>query len=46
MTSIPQWCDDHEIEEVEAFMPDICGVARGKIMPAEKYCEDLGIHLP
>ena len=27
-------------------MPDICGVARGKIMPAEKYCEDLGIHLP
>ena len=46
MSSIPQWCDEHDIEEVEAFMPDICGVARGKIMPAEKYCEDLGIHLP
>ena len=46
MLSIPQWCEAHRIEEVEAFMPDICGVARGKIMPADKYCEDLGIRLP
>lgn len=27
-------------------MPDLSGVARGKIMPTEKYCEDLGIRLP
>ena len=46
MPSIPQWCEEHAIEEVEAFMPDITGVARGKIMPAEKYCEALGIRLP
>ena len=27
-------------------MPDLSGVARGKIMPTAKYCEDLGIRLP
>ena len=27
-------------------MPDLSGVARGKIMPTERYCEDLGIRLP
>ena len=27
-------------------MPDMSGVARGKIMPAEKYCEDEGMNLP
>ena len=43
---IRQWCEKHQITEVEALMPDITGVARGKIMPAEKYCEDGGIHLP
>ena len=46
MSSIPKWCDRHGITEVEAFMPDISGVARGKIMPTSKYCADLGIRLP
>ncbi len=46
MSSIPQWCEEHGIAEVEAFMPDMSGVARGKIMPTQKYCEDLGIRLP
>ena len=27
-------------------MPDLSGIARGKIMPTEKYCEDLGMRLP
>jgi glutamine synthetase len=46
MTSIPQWCEERAITEVEALMPDMSGVARGKIMPAEKYCEDEGMNLP
>jgi glutamine synthetase len=46
MTSIPQWCEQRAITEVEALMPDMSGVARGKIMPAEKYCEDEGMNLP
>ena len=37
MTSIPQWCEQHAITEVEALMPDMSGVARGKIMPADMY---------
>jgi len=27
-------------------MPDMSGIARGKIMPAEKYCADQGMRLP
>ncbi|MDX1512934.1 MAG: glutamine synthetase family protein [Gammaproteobacteria bacterium] len=46
MTSITQWCKDRQITEVEALMPDMAGVARGKIMPAKKYCRDEGIRLP
>ena len=46
MSSIPDWCAEHAITEVEAFMPDLSGVARGKIMPTQKYCEALGIRLP
>ena len=46
MTSIAQWCKDRNISEVEALMPDMAGVARGKIMPAKKYCQDEGMRLP
>ena len=43
---IKQWCEEHGITEVEALIPDIAGIARGKIMPADKYCENAGMHLP
>ncbi|MGI9336385.1 MAG: glutamine synthetase family protein [Gammaproteobacteria bacterium] len=43
---IRDWCQAHGITEVEALMPDMTGVARGKIMPTERYCEDLGMRLP
>ncbi len=46
MTSITQWCRDRNISEVEALMPDMAGVARGKIMPASKYCREEGMRLP
>jgi glutamine synthetase len=46
MSSIPKWCEERAISEVEALMPDMAGVARGKIMPADKYCEDEGMNLP
>jgi glutamine synthetase len=46
MDEIKNWCRERSITEVEAFMPDMSGVARGKIMPAEKYCEQGGIRLP
>jgi len=46
MDAITSWCKERNITEVEALMPDISGVARGKIMPAGKYCKEGGMRLP
>ena len=46
MSIIQQFLRDHAISEVEALIADMSGVARGKIMPAEKYAEDEGMRLP
>jgi glutamine synthetase len=46
MNRITNWCKEHRINEVEALMPDLSGVARGKIMPADKYCLEGGMRLP
>ena len=43
---IRQFCKDHGISEVEAIIPDMAGVARGKVVPAEKYIEEEGMRLP
>ena len=34
---IQQFFRDHGIQEVEAIVPDMAGIARGKILPASKY---------
>jgi len=31
------WLQDRKIEDVEAFVPDMAGSARGKVVPAEKF---------
>jgi glutamine synthetase len=46
MNDIATWCRENGIEEVEALMPDMAGIARGKIMPADKYAQEGGIRLP
>jgi glutamine synthetase len=43
---IKQFLKDHGISEVEAIIPDLAGVARGKLVPAEKYVEEEGMRLP
>jgi len=43
---IKQFFRDHSISEVEAIIPDMAGIARGKIMPAEKFAVDEGMRLP
>jgi glutamine synthetase len=45
-SEIRQFFRDHGISEVEAIIPDMAGIARGKIMPAEKFAEDEGMRLP
>ncbi len=43
---IQQFFRDHGISEVEAIIPDMAGIARGKLMPAEKFAEEAGMRLP
>ena len=43
---IRQFLRDHGISEVEAIIPDMAGIARGKIMPSEKFAEEEGMRLP
>ena len=45
-TDIQQFFRDHGISEVEAIIPDMAGIARGKIMPAVKFAVDEGMRLP
>ncbi len=40
------WLVDNKIDEVEAVVPDMAGVARGKYMPARKFTEQGGMRLP
>ena len=46
MSKLQQFFKEHGISEVEALIPDMAGVARGKIMPAEKFAEEEGMRLP
>ena len=31
------WLTERQIEDVEAFVPDMAGAARGKVVPADKF---------
>ena len=46
MQTINQWLNEHKIDEVEAIIPDMSGIARGKLIPAHKYSEDVGMRMP
>ena len=43
---LEQWLDKNRVTEVECLVPDLTGVARGKILPREKFTEDRGMRLP
>jgi glutamine synthetase len=40
------WLNQRRVTEVECLVPDLTGVARGKILPREKFTEDRGMRLP
>lgn len=46
MDSIEEWLIENGIDEVEGLVPDMAGVARGKFMPAKKFCKEEGMKLP
>ena len=45
-TDISEWFKEHDIEEIEVIVPDMAGVARGKMLPAEKFLEQSTMRLP
>ncbi|MDZ5458342.1 glutamine synthetase family protein [Azohydromonas lata] len=45
-SDLEQWLDQHRVTEIECLVPDLTGVARGKILPREKFTEDRGMRLP
>ncbi|WP_028310763.1 glutamine synthetase family protein [Derxia gummosa] len=40
------WLNERRVTEIECLVPDLTGVARGKILPREKFKEDRGMRLP
>ncbi len=41
-----QWLNEKRVTEIECLIPDLTGVARGKIMPRAKFTDDRGMRLP
>ncbi len=46
MQPLSEWLKQHNIDEVEAIIPDMSGIARGKLIPAHKYSEEAGMRMP
>ncbi|MBC7700910.1 glutamine synthetase family protein [Aquabacterium sp.] len=45
-SELEQWLNQRHVTEIECLVPDLTGVARGKILPREKFTEDRGMRLP
>jgi glutamine synthetase len=49
MSTIEEFLTEHRIEEVECLVPDMAGIARGKILPAAKFIkgtQNNGLRIP
>lgn len=44
--SINAWLNQHSITEIECLIPDMTGLARGKVVPRHKYDPGEGLRLP
>jgi glutamine synthetase len=45
-SALLRWLKQRRITEVECLVPDMTGIARGKIIPAAKFSHDYGTRLP
>lgn len=41
-----QWLNDKRVSEIECLVPDLTGVARGKILPRTKFTIERGMRIP
>ena len=49
MSGISKFLKDNRIDEVECLVPDMAGIARGKILPADKFIKGMksnGLRIP
>ncbi len=46
MRELIDWLKKNKITEVECLIPDMTGNARGKIIPADKFRDEIGMRLP
>ncbi|MFC3851362.1 glutamine synthetase family protein [Salinispirillum marinum] len=46
MEKLTKWLKENNITEIECITPDQTGIARGKIMPTDKFIAEKGIRLP
>lgn len=49
MAPIEEFLQEHRIQEVECLVPDMAGIARGKILPAQKFVQGMrkdGLRIP
>ena len=44
MSKIEAFLKEHRIDEVECLVPDMAGIARGKIVPAERFLKAMESH--
>lgn len=42
MSNLIEWVKERNIDEVECLLPDMSGIARGKILPMQKFIDGLG----
>ncbi len=45
-TDMDKWLTDNNVTEIECLVPDLTGVARGKILPREKFTTERAMRLP
>ncbi|WP_316014352.1 glutamine synthetase family protein [Roseobacter sp. HKCCA0434] len=46
LDQLRQWVAENGVEEIECVIPDLAGIARGKVMPAAKFLREPGLRLP
>ncbi|TFW25525.1 glutamine synthetase [Massilia arenosa] len=45
-TDMDLWLNEKRVTEIECLVPDLTGVARGKILPRAKFTEERGMRMP
>jgi glutamine synthetase len=45
-TDMEEWLNEKRVTEIECLVPDLTGVARGKILPRGKFTQERGMRIP